>query len=83
MTATTIGSAELAEALGARPEWIRQQCHDGRFPHHLIAGRLRFTPDDVEAILQLTARPVAAAATPARPAVRRYASYPAPVEATR
>jgi len=80
---STVGVDELADDLGVGAEWVRQQCRAGRFPHHLIGRRLRFTEQDVAEILAETAKPATPpAATPARPAVRRYASYPAPVEAS-
>jgi len=75
---------QLARELGASAEWVRRQCRAGRFPHHRIARRLRFTDDDVAAILADLAVPAAPPVTapptgdvPPRPAVRRYAVYPA------
>lgn len=83
MIATTISVAELAETLGKSGEWVARQCRAGRFPHHKIGARTRFTEEDVAAILADTAKPATPPApAPARPAVRRYASYPAPVEAS-
>jgi hypothetical protein len=77
--------ADIAAELGVSEEWVRRQCRAGRFPHHRIAGRLRFTGEDVAAILAdmavpaRPARPVSVPSDrPVRVVNRRYAVYPAP-----
>ena len=75
---------QVAAELGASAEWVRRQCRAGRFPHHRIAGRLRFTDEDLAAILAAMAVPVITPPvlelvdTPPAPALsrRRYAVYP-------
>lgn len=75
---------QVAAELGVSAEWVRRQCRAGRFPHHRIARRLRFTDADLAAILAIMAVPVtpqtelsARADMPVRPVTRRYATYPA------
>jgi Helix-turn-helix domain len=84
MSRTTIGVDQLAGELGSSSEWVRRQCRAGRFPHHRIARQLRFTDEDVTAILANLAVPVSPATVPSpvvevpAPAARRrrYAVYP-------
>jgi hypothetical protein len=83
MSTRTIGVEQIADELGVSEEWVRRQCRAGRFPHHRIARRLRFTDADLAAILAVMAVPVTPLVTgpggpetPAAPARRRYAVYP-------
>jgi predicted DNA-binding transcriptional regulator AlpA len=85
MTTRLRGVPDVATELGASEEWVRRQCRAGRFPHHRIARRLRFTDADVAAILAdmaVPARPAPLVSVPgdmpARVVNRRYAVYPAP-----
>jgi hypothetical protein len=84
MNTHTVGVEQVAGELGVSEEWVRRQCRAGRFPHHRIARRLRFTDADLAAILAVMAVPVTQLVTgpggpvetPAAPARRRYAVYP-------
>jgi excisionase family DNA binding protein len=61
------GVPELAAELGVSDEWVRQQCRDGRFPHHRVGRRIRFSDEDLAAIVADMAVP---AATRPRPATQ-------------
>jgi Helix-turn-helix domain len=83
MSTRTMGVDQVAAELGASEEWVRRQCRAGRFPHHRIARRLRFTDEDLAAILAVMAVPVITPpelelvdAPPAPSSRRRYAVYP-------
>lgn len=84
MSTRTLGVDQVAAELGVSEEWVRRQCRAGRFPHHRIARRLRFTDADLAAILAVMAVPQRPALVsvpsemPARAVNRRYAVYPAP-----
>lgn len=83
MSVHTMGVDQVARELGASQEWVRRQCRAGRFPHHRIARRLRFTDADLAAILDEMAVPAqqplsVPADMPAPTVSRRYAVYPAP-----
>jgi hypothetical protein len=73
---------QVAAELGVSAEWVRRQCRAGRFPHHRIAGRLRFTDEDLAAILADLAVPaitppvLGLVDTPPTLSRRRYAVYP-------
>jgi hypothetical protein len=43
----------LGEELGFSAEWVRDQCRKQGWPHQRYNGRIRFTPEQVEAILTL------------------------------
>jgi predicted DNA-binding transcriptional regulator AlpA len=62
MTARSINRRELAELLGVSVASIDRRLQAEELPHHRLAGRVFFTPQDVERILAITARP----ARPAR-----------------
>ena len=54
MTDPALTAAELADLLGKTEEWVIR--NGPRLPHHRIGRSVRFFPDDVAAILEITKR---------------------------
>lgn len=51
-----LGTGDVADLLGCSREWVARQCGRGAFPCLFVAGRYRFTAEDVAAILALVRR---------------------------
>ncbi len=49
---------ELAELLGVKRGWVRDKVTARQLPHHRIGRHVRFTAEDVEAIVAAAAEPV-------------------------
>ncbi|MGV0154962.1 helix-turn-helix domain-containing protein [Rhodococcus sp. GB-02] len=54
----TISVPEAAEIFGVKPTWFADQLRAGKFPGHKFGQRWRLTQDDLQAILDLTHRPI-------------------------
>ena len=54
-TALTYTAQEAADLLGSSYDWLTREARKGRLPHHRFGRVYRFTQDDVDAILALTA----------------------------
>lgn len=52
--------AEAALLTRCTENWLRDKVRARAIPHHRPGGRIRFTDDDVEEIIRLTARPATA-----------------------
>lgn len=56
----------LAAELGVPWTWVRDKVTARQLPHHRYGRHVRFTPEDVAAIRETSAEPVAKAPSPLR-----------------
>lgn len=54
----TYGTNQVAEWLGVSERWLAKNASGKRFPHILIAGKIRFTEAHIEAIIAAYEVPV-------------------------
>jgi predicted DNA-binding transcriptional regulator AlpA len=52
-----LNTAELAARYGLDRSTVKRKAMSGEWPHHLITRAIRFSPEDVAAIDEMTARP--------------------------
>lgn len=69
-------AAEVADALGQTEHYVTRQARTGKWPHIRVArGAIRFTQDDVDAVLELCRqRPAAQPTTFLTPGSQRSLS---------
>jgi hypothetical protein len=52
-----VGTAELAARYGIARSTVKRKAMSDEWPHHKIARNIRFSPENVAAIDEMTARP--------------------------
>lgn len=55
----TMSTEDAARLLGCSAKWLAEQCARRRVPHSIIARRIRFTDEHIEAIIRLFEVPMA------------------------